>query len=1323
MTSRSIADIWPLTPLQEGLFYHHSVDAGEGPDVYNVQLTIDLNGPLDRARLKRAFDAVLAVHPNLRAGFLQRNEGPPVQVIPEEATVPWQEVDLGELSGQELEDALTELSAHERLRRFRLDRPPLVRILLVELAPALHRLFLTNHHILMDGWSAPLLITEWSARYRASDPRGTEGPVPTPPSYREHLVWLSQRDHEKDLRAWREELAEIESPTLLAGATPAGTAPALPERVDEDLSEEETTALTSMAREHGLTLNSVVQTAWALVLSRLTGRTDVVFGSIVAGRPPEITGVERMIGLFINTVPARTVLDPRATPVATALKTQHRRTRMLEHQHVGLAEIHRACSVSRLFDSVVVFENYPHTGRDEDRSDEELTFGVREGLDGTHYPVTLVVVPGRRLRLRLDHRTDLVGRHRALALTGHLRRTLRAFTERPDSPLGRVDVLGLSRTHRAGELGETAPLPVDTVPELLEERVLTHPHLPALYTGGVEFDYEELHTRANRLAHHLLSLGCGPERIVALALPRGVDLVVALLATVKAGAAYLPMDVDHPAARIEAILADARTDAVITNVSVSAPLARTFAGAHIHAVVLGDPVTDTEVARFPGHAPTDVERGAPLTPDSAVSVIYTSGSTGTPKGVVGTQKGLVNRLSWFAELCDFGGGHMEQVTLCAKSSPAFIDGTVEILQTLAHGGRVALADARTAQDPELLAEFFASTGASVLVSAPSLLEALLDATEDHPDLLTNCRLLAASGEILPSALARRVTERIPGTRLVNFCGCTEASCESLHGFCDNDDAPLGFPIHNTGALVLDGALFQVPTGEVGELYYTGPGVTRGYLQGPAATAERYPASPYGPPGSRMYRTGDLVRRRDDGRLDFVGRADSQLSVHGVRIEPGEVESALRSLPGVRQAVVSVHEDSVTGRRLVAHVVTDPTATERVDPAQMRAGLAGIVSPHAIPTGLVVLDEFPRTPTGKVDRARLPTPVSSKHAPATPVEALLCSMYADVLGLDLVGVDDDFFDSGGHSLLVPRLAARVHAELGEDVSLRDLLEAPTPGLLAVRLRGNGRSGDGFEPLLPLRGASSEPPLFCLHPAGGFGWCYTGLLSRVDRRIPIYALQDEGLSATPVDRSLPEIARRYVARVRKVQPEGPYRLLGWSFGGQVAQAMTAELERDGERVELLALLDSYPPEVLPPYTPMPADEALRFLLTEYFGLHEVTDVDSPEEAARLLRESGRADLPPERLTAIRACLDRTSRAARSYRPTPCRAPVLYFRAARGWEGEPPSPDSWNPYLETGLTSYDVPTDHAGMTSPTALDHITTVLGEALSSGDTRPSPITT
>ncbi|WP_460777328.1 amino acid adenylation domain-containing protein [Nocardiopsis nanhaiensis] len=1321
MTSRTIADIWPLTPLQEGLLYHHSVDGKEGPDVYNVQLSIDLDGPLVRACLKEAFGSVLEAHPNLRAGFLQRNGGSPVQVIPEEVTAPWQEVDLRELSVQERESTLSELAAQERLRRFRLERPPLMRVLLAELAPSRHRLVLTNHHILMDGWSAPLLIAEWSDRYRACLSHGAVGTVPAPPSYRDHLVWLSRRDREKDLQAWKEELTGLESPTLLARTAPPGAVPALPGRVGEDLTIEETEALTSMAREHGLTLNSVVQTAWALVLSRITGRDDVAFGSIVSGRSPDIEGVERMIGLFINTVPARTILNPNATPVTAALETQHRRTRMLEHQHVGLAETHRACSMPRIFDNVVVFENYPRMAPDTDPSEDELTFHIREGLDGTHYPVTLIIVPGPRLHIRLDHRTDLVDRQRATALTGHLRRTLRAFAERPDSPLERVDVFGLSRALRVGEQGEDVPLPKGTVPELLEERASSHPDLPALYTDGAELDYGELHTRANRLAHHLLSLGCGPERIAALALPRGVDLVVALVAAVKAGSTYLPIDVDHPPDRIGATLTDARPHVVITSASTSASIVRELERApHTDIVVLGAPATDAAVARRPDHTPDDLDRGTPLTPGSAVSVIYTSGSTGTPKGVVGTQEGLVNRLSWFGELCDFGDGRTEQITLCAKSSPAFIDGTVEILQTLAHGGRVALADARTARDPELLAEFIASTGASVLVSAPSLLEALLDATEDRRDLLAGCRLLAASGELLPPVLATRVAERFRNARLVNFCGCTEASCESLHGFCGHDDAPLGLPIHNTGALVLDAALFPVPPGEVGELYYTGPGVTRGYLRRPADTAERYLPSPYGPPGTRMYRSGDLVRRRVDGRLDFVARADAQLNVRGVRVEPGEVESALRSLPAVRQAVVSVHGDTPAGNRLIAHVTADPTETGTTDTARMRAGLAGLLPPHAIPSGLVVLDEFPRTPTGKIDRARLPAPVSSAQAPGTPDEALLCSVYAEVLGLDRVGVNDDFFDSGGHSLLVPRLAAQVRAELGEDVSFRDLLEAPTPALLSIRLRGDGGSSDGFEPLLPLRREGSEPPLFCIHPAGGFGWCYTGLLSRLDRRIPIYALQDEGLSGGHADRPLPETARSYVARIRRISPKGPYRLLGWSFGGQVAQAMAAELEQEGEQVELLALLDSYPPAVLPPYSSMAPDEAVRFLLTEYFGLPRVEDINSPEDAARLLRESGRADLPPERLTAIRDCLDRTSRAARSYHPSVCRAPTLHFRATQGWEETPPSPSSWDPFAETGLTSHDVPTDHAGMTSPTALDHITPVLGKALSPSAPRPLP---
>jgi nonribosomal peptide synthetase DhbF len=330
-----------------------------------------------------------------------------------------------------------------------------------------------------------------------------------------------------------------------------------------------------------------------------------------------------------------------------------------------------------------------------------------------------------------------------------------------------------------------------------------------------------------------------------------------------------------------------------------------------------------------------------------------------------------------------------------------------------------------------------------------------------------------------------------------------------------------------------------------------------------------------------------------------------------------------------------------------------------------------------------------------------------------VEILLCSLYADVLGADRVGADDDFFDLGGHSLLVPRLAARVRADLGKGVSMRDLLESPTPRRLADRLRGDAVPGDGFAPLLPLRGNGTETPLFCVHPAGGIGWCYTGLLSRLDRRIPIHALQDERLNGPAPDApsSVPETAESYVARIREVAPKGPYRLLGWSFGGQVAQAMAAVLERAGEEVELLVLLDAYPPETLPPYTPPAPDEALRFLLSEYFGAEGVHAVTGPEDAARLLRASGLADLAPTRLAAIRTALDRSSRAARSYRPEPVRAHALFFRAALGWEGAPPSPSAWEPYLEGGMTSHDVPADHAGMIGPASLDQVAAVLRRTL------------
>ncbi|WP_326595044.1 amino acid adenylation domain-containing protein [Streptomyces sp. NBC_01803] len=1309
MNPSGLTDVLPLAPLQEGLFFHSLYD-GDGPDVYVTQLTLDLDGPLDAAALRRAGQALLDRHPQLGAAFWLDGLDQPVQVLPRHVELPWSELDFSGLPPSDRAAEVSRFLAGDRARRFDMATPPLLRMALLRLGRERHRLVLTNHHILLDGWSTPVLVRELFALYDADgDPSVLPGATP----YREYLAWVAAQDADAARAAWRAELGGLDEATRAVPAPPGRPVP--PRKLTAELSDDLTRSLTETARSRGLTLSNLVQAAWAVVLGRLTGRDDVVFGTVVAGRPPELPGVDSMVGLFINTVPVRLRLAPGAALWTVAAQAGDRHLALAPHHHLPLAEIHKAAGLDGLFDTVVVFENYPAGAATPTARALRVTGAA--GEDATHYPLMLAAVPGARLHLRLDHQPEAIGEEAARAILAGCVEVLTALAGDPERSVASLDPMPPAERHRLlAEWNDTRrDVPPVTVAELLQTSARARPDAVALVSGDLEIGYEELNARANRLAWLLISEGAGPERVVALAASRSVAMVVGLLAILKSGAAYLPVDPAYPPERVAAMLDDARPVLVLTDQAAEPALSALSAEPARPPLVLDEPSTLERLAIRPARDPRPGDLRGAVTGASAVSVIYTSGSTGRPKGVVGTQGGLVNRLAWFAELYPFE----DNDPVCAKSSVSFIDGTVEVLETLAHGGRVVLADATTAGSPAALADLVHKSGTRVLTAVPSLLQALLREEEDAgggpAGRLASLRLVLSSGEPMPDDLPGRLARICPRARLVNFCGCTEASSESLYAECDERDRSIGRPLWNTRAYVLDSALRPVPQGVPGELYYGGAGVGRGYAGRPGITAGRFVADPFGAPGERMYRTGDLVAWRPDGSLTFLGRSDDQVKVRGVRVEPGEVEAVLLDHPDVREAAVAARERPEGGQELVAYAV--PAADRVPDAATLRRHAADRLPAPMVPGAVVVLDALPRTPNGKVNRRALPAPDAAAHGqapPGNPDEQVLCELFADVLGVPGVGADDDFFSLGGHSLLATRLIARIRSVLGADVTLRALFDAPTPAGLAARL-GFGAARDAWSVLLPLRSTGSRAPLFCVHPAGGFGWCYAGLLRHLPTDRPVYALQAPGL--TDPDRvaaGVEELAAEYRARIRAVQPTGPYHLLGWSFGGQLAHAVAAGLRDDGERVALLALLDAYPPEELPAAEPVDGSEILRFLFTEYFGIAPPPAGDGPLDAARaarLLRASGTADLSERELAAIAAVLPASARAAREHRPVPYDGDLLLFRATLGRPEGAPDPHAWRPYVTGRIDVHDIGTTHGHMTRPAELARIASVVRAAL------------
>ncbi|MEU7103947.1 amino acid adenylation domain-containing protein [Streptomyces sp. NPDC046215] len=1018
----------PLPPLAQGLLFHSLYDH-DGTDPYLVQFVFELGGALDAAALRDALHRLLLRHPQLSAGVRHGPSGRPVQVVVPDFSVAWQEIPAHE----DLERFLDA----DRRRRFDLAGPPLVRAALLHHADARHTFVLTTHHLLLDGWSMPILIKELFSLYA-----GHALPPATP--YRDFLDWLSTRDSRADEAAWRALLSSVDGPTLVGGAGRRGSAAARHRRTAQ-LDDATSARIDALARQHGLTANVVVQLAWAVLLGAMTGRDDVVFGATVSGRPAELPGAEHIVGLLINTLPVRVRLDPRRSVAESLAELRAQQLTMLDHQHADLTRLQSIAGHAELFDTVVVFENYPV----DENALRDLVPGLDirdvQGRDGTHYPLTLIAMPDRgRLRLRLDHSADLLDEEGARRLLDRLGALLHQITAAPAAPLGRLDLLlpderdeQAAQESPADTGAHTAPL---ALPALFEEQVRHRPAAPALTCGNTTLTYGELNARANRLARLLIARGAGPERLVALVLGRSPDLVVAVLAVLKSGAGYLPLDPALPEERVRQVLADAAPVLVVTDQPLAVP--------HPRIVLDGtDPA-----ASYPAD-----DLNLAVHPDSVAYVIYTSGSTGAPKGVVVSHHNVGRLLAVTDARFGFGGDDVHTLF----HSYAFDVSVWELWTALARGGRLVVVPDDVAKSPRQLLELLAREQVTALSQTPSAFYQLMRAeAEAEPGALPALRVVVFAGEALEFSRIR--SWHGPGRpRLVNMYGITETTVHATYAeLTDPDETAgvIGTALPDLRLHLLDHALRPVPPGCPGEIYVAGPGVARGYLGRPGLTASRFVADPFGAPGARMYRSGDLARRRADGTLEYLGRTDHQVKIRGYRIEPGEVERVLEQHPAVDRAVVLADPDA-DGGRLLCYAVTkgEPTA------AELRAYARTVLPAHMVPAFILPVADIPLTGNGKLDRRALPRPESAvpvSRPPATERERLLCALYAETLGVPEVGAEDSFFDLGGHSLLATRLINRVRAETGSELSIRTLFDAPVVADLARRLpepSGTSRAG--------------------------------------------------------------------------------------------------------------------------------------------------------------------------------------------------------------------------------------------------------------------------
>ncbi len=1181
-TDALIEDVFPLSPMQEGMLFHSLASPGTG--LYVNQLSVEVHG-LDAERFAQAWRTMVQRHATLRTAFLWRDGlARPLQVVLREAHAPVALLDWRRLDAQAQAAQLARLTDTEIRQGVAFDAAPLSRLSLIDLGGQRHQLVWTFHHLLLDGWAQSRLIGEWLQAY-GGEPLGDAGPA-----YGRYVRWLAAQDAEASRAFWTGALAGIDGPTLLADAARPDAARHGFEQIYTRLDADETARLRAFAQRERVTLNTVVQAAWALLLQRHTGRDDVVFGATVAGRPDTLPGAQDILGLFINTIPVP-VRRRSGQRVGEHLRDlQALNLRLREHEHSSLAEIQRwAGSPGRpLFDSIIVFENYPVDQALKRHERHGLRFGEVAGRGLTGFAMDLQVVVGDTLEIEYSFgRREFSGGF-VQALRAQMEQLLRQMSRDAGQAMGALDWLDAATQADLQALGQgkctTSSLhpPVHT---LIEQQARTRPGSTALMMGGERWTYAELNARANRLAHHLIALGIGPERRVGVAMARSLDTFAALLAVLKAGGAYVPLDAAYPAERLRFMMDDSQLAVLLTHQALLDKLP-TPAGLPTLAVEALDlsHLPDTNPARATAQT-------------QMAYVIYTSGSTGRPKGVAVTHGPLSMHCQATARLYGMDETSRELLFM----SLAFDGAHERWLTTLCTGAALSVRD-----DELWTAEQTCRTlrrhGITQAAFPPAYLGQVADWAAQQGDA-PPVDLYVFGGEAMPRATYDKVRQALRPRWLINGYGPTETVVTPLiwkvdagQGF-DGAYAPIGRPVGDRTAHVLDGDLQPVPQGAVGELYIGGLGLARGYLGRPGLTAERFIADPFDATGgARLYRTGDLVRWLDDGQMEYVGRADHQVKVRGFRIELGEIEALLLAQPGVTEAAVVAHE-APTGRQLVAYAVSaQPQADDQ--PALLKAALAAALPEHMVPAHILVLPRLPRLPNGKLDRHALPEPGAARTQaegrpfvpPSTDAARRLAGLWQEVLGVERIGEQDNFFELGGDSLLSLKVMSRLRQwrDPALDFKLRDLMQRPTiAGLLRLG-EGATTSAAPSPPLSPSREAPAlvelnaridgPPPLFCLHAGVGTVFDYQPLARRMQGHRSVLGLPCRMLTdPAHRDTSLVQMADDYARLIHAAHPEGPCHLLGWSLGGALAMLVAQRLEARGRRIGLLALVDPFVPAV--------------------------------------------------------------------------------------------------------------------------------------------------
>ncbi|MEM1391731.1 MAG: amino acid adenylation domain-containing protein [Cyanobacteria bacterium P01_H01_bin.150] len=1075
IATKNVADIYPLSPMQKGMLFHSLYAPESG--MYFEQTVFDFQGQLNIPAFTSAWQKVVDRYSVFRTFFVWENRQNPLQVVLKQVKLPFENIDWQEFSDTEQQQKLESLLQTQKSQGFQFNQAPLTECTLIQLDEDTYKFIWNHHHILMDGWCLSIIFKEVVSFYEASI-AGETCYLPTPRPYGDYISWLNEQDNVAAKSFWQQTLQGFSSPTPLVvdkKQPQIETSPSNYQQLELRLSSEISSKLQDLAQQHHVTLSTLVQAAWGTLLSRYSGESDVLFGVTVSGRPGDLSRVEEMVGLFINTLPLRLQISPQEELIPWLQKIQQLMLELQDYSYTPLVEIQSGSEIpaqTPLFESLVVFENYPI---DSTLSNQVgcLQLNNVETFERTNYPLTLVAVPGSEFLFNISYDTVRFEEDTIKRMLGHLQTIFAEIVDNPERKVTEVPLL--SEAERYQILTEwndtTTDYPKDKcIHQLFEEQVEKTPDTVAVVFEGEQLTYKQLNQKANQLARHLQSLGVKPEVLVGICVERSIEMLVGLLGILKAGGAYVPFDPSYPQERLSYMLSDSQLPILLTQQHLLKQLPKN----QTQTICL-----DRDWQNFVNYCEDNPI--SQVKSNNLAYIIYTSGSTGKPKGTMILHSGMVNYLSWCTKAYNVADG----VGSTVNSSIGFDATITSLFSPLLVGGKVVLLP-QEEEIEALKAALCSGTKFSLVKITPAHLEILSHLLKKEA-INIQTQAFIIGGEALSEKVTSFWQKNAPKIKLINEYGPTE----TVVGCCiysvveqsfPGGNIPIGRPISNTQLYILDQYGQPVPIGVPGELYIGGEGVARGYLNRPELTSERFIQNPFdGSKSQRLYKTGDLARYRDDGNIEYIGRIDNQVKVRGFRIELGEIEAIINAHPQVKQAVVIVKEDINNDKRLVAYVIFEELTTAK----ELREYLKSQLPEYMVPSAFVTLDTLPLTPNGKVDRKALQTADTDADtiereneyvAPRTESEETIANIFAEVLSVKNVGIHDNFFSLGGHSLLATQLISKLRVAFSSEIPLRTVFESPTVAELEPILTKTSASNKGLTlPQIQPRTEGEELPL--------------------------------------------------------------------------------------------------------------------------------------------------------------------------------------------------------------------------------------------------------